>query len=278
MTVAVVRHQLRQLAVGTGTKRSRDGSADDFIPTESVRFFQWNDFYVWKALVLQELKNDESDAYKLARKRQLPIYSTKQNRWFGVSGIGLTRTISYVREEGEGYYVRLLVNFLQNNSEVQMEGRTFTLGGDKQKKSFSVYKTKLHVDNEYKNGLHLAALYPRDAAEILDWDVRGGDLLHACGVLFALLTDTDCMYVQEGPHVGMFETAVADEHLPGYKYYNKFILGPAKPAQHREASSDEEEQETKQEINTDVLYVDSRSVEPLADVSQWLWTKKRQQE
>ena len=218
--------------------------------------------------VLQELENKQSDAYVIAHARNLPIYSTTQEKWFGVSGINLTHTIPRVEGEGAQYFVRLLKEFLKkddSNDVVQMNGTSFMLaaGAD----AFHAYKTKLCLDNNtsYQNCLYIAALYPRKAQ--LGWDVRGGDLLYACGVLFALLKDTNYMYVEEGPHMLTFE-----QHWSDYKYYNKFILGPAAPVTHREASNEETEQEIKQ--NTSACYVKLLSSETnMQNVSEWLWMK-----
>ena len=196
------------------------------------RFFTRESFEAWRELVLSELLCETSPIHAIVDRGALPVYSTMSKNWFGV-----TASLRYRRQP-------------KPPPEVPKEQRRRWVLGDLLRSRNPMVGSYIHklldvspgffnvtVFNNFvinatpstrvlqrSDCLVINNLYPRMTG--IEW-LRGGDLLHACGILFSLL-DVNYMMVCEGPDLRRFEEIRREQNNdPGYFYYDKYILGAA---------------------------------------------------
>ena len=125
-------------------------------------------------------------------------------------------------------------------------------------------------DPNVHSRLYITNLYPRNQEE-WNW-LRGGDLLYASGILFAL-TDVKYMSVCEGPDVRRTIEDEVRKRIPNYFYYDKFILGPARSVDHDFSFEPWKHDEYSEYDRVErLLYVPNRPVSSI--MGCWLWEKQ----
>ena len=200
-------------------------------------FFTYQLFDEWKARVIRLLRRKHSRIHAIVDAGCLPIFSLKSNRWFGIRA-----SLHYERyrvPQGTPRHLRrrqALFDLLESNNPMRLRKR-YTLC-DASGGVFLITSLSVVMDNPFPvremgddalialreqqvpvhTVLYLQNLYPRLGPE---W-MRGGDLLHAAGIIFAL-SNVRFLVLGEGPDVQRFEQRAHGERQ-GYKYYDKFVL------------------------------------------------------
>jgi hypothetical protein len=188
-------------------------------------FFTVDDFQMWKQCVLSFLSQPTSPIHNIVNSGHLPIFSKKNNVWFGVTAECRFIGQNVPEDEWHESYDRLQLSGLLTSDKPMNPSKRHVLQ-DHSSSSFNL----LYLDdlvlgqNQDKTEprLYLQSLYPRRSS--LD-GLTGGDLLCATAIIFAL-TRVRYLMVGEGPDLHNFEK----KHVPNgpkYFYYNKFILGKA---------------------------------------------------
>lgn len=226
-------------------------------------FFVQADFDAWKARVLRLLARKESRLHAIVDRGALPIFSLRSNRWFGIKA-----DVACVGQPRPPRDVTLpkrwrLAHLLTSGRPMRPSAR-YTLLDHTSTPFLVMYVEDFVLDGARTKHarLHLNNLYPRETQ--LPW-LTGGDLLHACGILYALL-DVQFLTVCEGG-VRAFENAHRVAR-PGYLYYDKVILVPPQHLVYADAPESEEEEEEERAHFATVATRD-----PATIMRCWLWDK-----
>ena len=242
-------------------------------------FFTLDDFDDWKKRVMRLINRKHSRIHAIVDRGCLPIFSLRQNKWFGV-----TASLRYANQRVPTNVERV-VRFRWMLEDLLTSGRfmvpkkrhTYCLqdGRAFQLEYFTkalFVKTHVHAqDNAMYDHLHLNNLYPRDAPD--PW-VRGGDLLHACGILFTLM-NVRFMTVGEGEDLNRTIQDHARLSREDYFYYNKRIITMPFPATLIEAPEDAREDD---EMFATCLETYSKRKQSDRSAGWWLWDKHRDTE
>ena len=194
----------------------------------STRLFTTSDFEDWRCRVLRLLARKHSRIHDIVDRGGLPIFSLRQNAWFGVRAdvryAGQRCPQGVARAERRRWMLR---DFLLSDRAMVPQSRYTLLDHDSS--TFLVLYLAadfvLHGSNARTRHarLHINNVYPYHSRCRIPW-LRGGDLLFASGVLYALI-DVRFMSVCQGPDV---QRSIEDQRgapVPrGYFYYDKFLL------------------------------------------------------
>ena len=188
-------------------------------------FFTYETYEDWKNRVLRLLKRKHSVIHKIVDQGCLPIFSLKTNKWFGVKASLRYLYQRLPKDVPKELKWRWLLRDLLESGKHMTPSAKYVLCGYGNDVPFCVrYETDWLVgqDPVVYNRLHIESIYPREQ-QMIPW-LRGGDLLHACGILFSLL-DVRYMTVQDCADLRKNNT---DQPISqGYSYYDKVILAPA---------------------------------------------------
>lgn len=215
-SLAYVLSKLPQLHIAAGNTES-----------SSVQFFTLGDFEVWKRHVLLYLSRRTSPIHDIVDRGNLPIFSRKNNKWFGVTAscryCGQIVPGSENCDDG-GLYERLQLRGLLQSDEPMEPSQQHTLQDHSYDVFYLSYKHDLVFDgsgqDHRESHLYLSNVYPKHSS--LDW-LTGGDLLSATAIIFAL-TRVRYLTVCEADYLRHFENSHRRASNPEYFYYNKFIL------------------------------------------------------
>lgn len=234
-------------------------------------FFTYADFYAWKNLVLRRLRQKHSVIHAIVDAGCLPIFSHKSNRWFGVAASLRYRGQKVPKDVPRDRRKRWMLQDLLLSNRYMEAQRRHSLCGPQG----GALRVDLHNDlvvpgdASVHTRLHINSLYPRQQ-ETWPW-LRGGDLLYACGILFALI-EVRYMTVCEGPDVRRTVEDSVRETRPAYFYYNKTVLSSAQSVEYDYTFDDEMYWDDYDSVNCFVPIVD-RDV--TSTMGCWMWDKQR---
>ena len=257
--------------------------------TAKDKFFTWNSLDVWRERVLHELTLEHSPVFDIVDRGALPVRSNRNGRWFGITGMSMLFKGQKTRP-GEPFPMRWrwrLEDFLKSNEHMSGPWSSFGLldnnSGNFQLKLSNdfVVDASQSIGVRASRCLQLTNLYPRNTN--IEW-LTGGDLLHACGIVFALL-DVQTLIVCEGISVRSSVEKKRRESNPEYFYYGKYILGPPQHLvqadepewfEYPTTSLPDKESFYRIERSTPHWQFYERRVERPAETTMWcwMWTKE----
>lgn len=195
--------------------------------TQSVQFFTVDDFEEWRGHVLRFLSLTTSPIHDIVHSGHLPIFSKKNDKWFGVTASCKYRGQQVCESEHQGdydLYERLQLRGLLESKKPMEPSRRYVLQDHGSASFLLLYRRDLVLvdsQDEKEPRLYLNNLYPKRSA--WNW-LTGGDLLCATAIIFAL-TRVRYLMVGEGPDLRYFEDSHGRKTDKEYFYYKKFILG-----------------------------------------------------